>query len=58
MKDSVTLAIVDHGSWFADFLAFGFAIEVESATRRVPPHECDDVPDEWFALVAVGFPSD
>jgi hypothetical protein len=50
--------VFDHGSWYADFLAFGFAIEVESATRRVAPTECDDVPDEWFALLAVWFPSD
>jgi hypothetical protein len=50
--------VFDHGSWYADFLAFGFSIEVESAMRRVPPNECDDAPDEWFALLAVWFPSD
>jgi hypothetical protein len=50
--------VFDHGSWYADFLAFGFAIEVESATRRVAPTDCSDVPDEWFALLAVWFPSD
>jgi hypothetical protein len=50
--------VFDHGSWYANYLAFGFSIEVESATRRVPPNECDDAPDEWFALLVVWFPSD
>jgi hypothetical protein len=50
--------VFDHGSWYGNFLAFGYSIEVEEATRRVPPVNCDDVPDEWFALLATWFPSD
>ena len=50
--------VFDHGSWFVDFLAFGYVMEVEQATRRVAPIVCDDVPEEWFQLVAVWFPSD
>jgi hypothetical protein len=50
--------VFDHGSWFADFLAFGYSIEVEYAVQRVGPINCDDVPAEWFQLLVVWFPSD
>jgi hypothetical protein len=50
--------VFDHGSWYADFLAFGYAIEVEAATRRITTVGCTDVPNEWFELLAVWFPSD
>ena len=50
--------VFDHGSWYANFLAFGYSIEVETATQRVAPVDCDDVPDEWFPLLVVWFPSD
>lgn len=48
--------VFDHGSWYADFLAFGYAIEVEVATR-IEANQCD-VPDERFELLVVWFPSD
>jgi hypothetical protein len=48
----------DHGSFFVDFLAYGWSIEVEEATRRLAPVGCDDVPQRWFQLVAEWFPSD
>lgn len=49
--------VFDHGSWFADFLAFGYWIEVEQAWRHLPGG-CDDVRASYFSLLVVWFPSD
>lgn len=50
--------VFSQGSWYADFLAFGYSIVVEAATRRLPPITCSDVSDEWYQLAVVWFPSD
>ena len=51
-------AVLDHGSWYADYLAFGYAIEVEEATQRLPPVNCEDLSDAWYQLLVTWFPSD
>ncbi|HVH98329.1 MAG TPA: hypothetical protein VM869_06455 [Enhygromyxa sp.] len=51
-------SVFDHGSWYANYLAFGYAIEVEEALRRAPVSSCDDVPLFWFQLLVTWFPSD
>jgi hypothetical protein len=49
--------VFDRGSWYADFLAFGYAIEVEVATR-IEPYRCVDGPAQRYELLVVWFPSD
>jgi hypothetical protein len=50
--------VFDHGTWYANFLSHGYSIAVEYAERRLAPSNCADLPDEWYQLLAVWFPSD
>jgi len=48
--------VFDQGSWYANFLAFGYAIEVERA--RVVLDPCPEQPAAAFELLVTWFPSD
>lgn len=50
--------VFDHGSWYADYLGYGYAIEVEEAWGFEEGASCTDIPSGWFQLLVVRFPSD